>query len=270
MSFRADALDVMLEVALRAARLVTAVYEAPGLKVDFKVGDDPVTAADRQSNLLITTELARAFPGVPIVAEESDPASFAGFQGSPRAFFVDPLDGTREFVQRSGEFGVLVGLAEDGRATAGVIVLPTEGRAFVGAEGVGAFEVAADGSRASISVGTGEDITAARCVVSRWHRGPREDAILARLGARLVVCGSAGLKGLRVATGDADLFVHPAMAGYRWDSCAPAAIVRAAGGVFTDLRGQAIDYRAARLENDGGACVGNPTLHAAALARLGA
>lgn len=267
MSFRADATEAMLVAAGSAARAVMRVYEA-GFDVDFKIGDDPVTAADREANALVIAELSRAFPGVPIVAEESDPASYAGFQRSPRAFFVDPLDGTREFVQRSGEFGVLIGLAEDGRATAGAIVLPSVARTFVGAEGLGAFEVHADGSRVPIAVSATTDIEMASCVVSRWHRGPREDAVLAKLGARLVVCGSAGLKGLRVATGEADLFVHPAMAGYRWDTCAPEAIVRAAGGVFTDTRGDAIDYRGDCLENDGGACVGNPTLHASALARL--
>jgi 3'(2'), 5'-bisphosphate nucleotidase len=267
-SLRAEAMEAMLSLALDAARIVQRAYETPGLKVDFKEGDDPVTAADRDANQLVTTELARRFPGIPIVAEESDPATFEGFQASPAAFFVDPLDGTREFVNRTDEFAVMIGLAEDGRPTAGAIVAPAKGRAFVAAEGAGAFEVRSDGTCVPISVSARGEIEGATCVVSRWHRPPASDALLAKLGARLRVVGSAGLKGLEVATGEADLYVQPTMAGYLWDTCAPEAIARAAGAVFTDAHGAAIDYRRARLDNHAGACVGNPILHAAALARL--
>ncbi len=268
MSLRAEAMEAMLAIATDAAGIVQRTYDTPGLQVEFKEGDDPVTAADRDANAFITAALARRFPGVPIVAEESDPTTFAGFQASPAAFFVDPLDGTREFVGRTGEFAVMLGLAEDGRPTAGAIVAPAKGRAFVAARGAGAVEVRADGTRMPIAVSAQTDIARATCVVSRWHRPPASDALLGKLGARLRVVGSAGLKGLEVATGEADLYVQPTMAGYLWDTCAPEAIARAAGAVFTDARGAPIDYRRARLDNHAGVCAGNPILHAAALARL--
>jgi 3'(2'), 5'-bisphosphate nucleotidase len=128
---------VALAAALEASELVMSVYAAP-FDVHFKAKDDPVTRADREANAHICERLERAFPGVPIVAEESDPSTYANFERADAAWFVDPLDGTREFVARNGEFAVMIGLAEGGRATVGVVVAPAWDRAFVGVVGVGA------------------------------------------------------------------------------------------------------------------------------------
>ncbi|HEY6080618.1 MAG TPA: inositol monophosphatase family protein, partial [Polyangiaceae bacterium] len=108
-------LEAMLRIASEAARVVMEVYAKP-FSVDYKAPSDPVTEADRRANALIVELLSREFPGVPIVAEESDPATFAEFRASERIFFVDPVDGTREFVDRNGEFAVMIGLVEGTRA----------------------------------------------------------------------------------------------------------------------------------------------------------
>jgi 3'(2'), 5'-bisphosphate nucleotidase len=129
-----------------------------------------------------------------------------------------------------------------------VVVCPVDKRAFLGAVGVGAFEIDEGGARKPLHVKATRELGEATCVVSRSHRGPEVDAILARLGCKaLVPCGSAGIKAVRVATGETDLYVHPARAGMRWDTCAPEAIVRAAGGVLTDTAGNAYDYRSAAI-----------------------
>jgi 3'(2'), 5'-bisphosphate nucleotidase len=142
------------------------VYAAP-FDVEYKAKDDPVTRADKEANALLVDRLSRAFPGMPIVAEESDPASYAGFGAAAAAWFVDPLDGTREFVARNGEFAVMLGLAERGRATVGVIVAPAWNRAFVGVVGEGAWEVATDGALTPIHVTTRSSLAGASFVVSR-------------------------------------------------------------------------------------------------------
>lgn len=265
----AETLEAMLTVARAAAALVKRVYDAHDYVVELKGPKDPVTVADRDANALIVAELARLFPGVPVVAEESPPEAFAGFETEPRAFFVDPLDGTAEFVARNGEFAVMIGLAEHGRPTAGVVVCPDGGRAFAGARGVGAFEVAATGARTPLTGSRVTSLAEARCVVSRSHRDAAVDAALARLGCgALVPCGSAGIKAVRVATGEADLYVHPARAGMRWDTCAPEAIVTAAGSVLTDVRGAPYDYRSTALANSSGAICAPPALHALAVEAL--
>jgi 3'(2'), 5'-bisphosphate nucleotidase len=106
-----------------AGRIVLEVY-ARDFSVDYKASGDPVTAADRRANALLIDRLGDAFPGVPIVAEESARAAYEGFREAERILFVDPLDGTREFVDRNGEFAVMVGLVEGSRAVAGVVHAP--------------------------------------------------------------------------------------------------------------------------------------------------
>jgi 3'(2'), 5'-bisphosphate nucleotidase len=252
-----------LEVALEAAKEVMAVYAGP-FAVEFKAKDDPVTIADKNSNALVCERLARAFPGVPVVAEESDPSAYAGFAAAETAWFVDPLDGTREFVTRNGEFAVMIGLAEHGRATVGVIVAPAWGRAFVGVVGEGAWEVSPGGTRTAIHVSSRDTLAGARFVISRSRSPDQVATFLATLGGHPAVQhGSAGLKGVLVALGEADVYVQPGAAGMRWDACATEALVRAAGGQLTELDGADLDYRNGEIGNQRGMLATNGKLHRA-------
>jgi len=259
---------VALDAAWEASAIVMRVYEEP-FEVEFKAENDPVTRADKESNALLCARLRSAFPEVPIVAEESDRASYAGFEKSPAAWFVDPLDGTREFVARNGEFAVMIGLAERRRAVLGVIVAPVWNRAFVGIVGEGAWEVAKDGTRTPIHVSSQATLRGASIVVSRSHMPPAIDAYVASVGAqKAVVYGSAGLKAVLVATAAHDVFLQPLPAGMRWDSCASEAILKGAGGEWTDARGEIFDYGTVSLANDTGMVGTNGLLHAATLAAI--
>src|SRR5690606_3272943 len=133
-----DVLQTLLPIARAAADVISRVYRTP-FDVDYKGPSDPVTVADREANELICAALRDRYPDVPIVAEESDPATFADFRSHRHVFFVDPLDGTREFVKRNGQFVVMIGLLADERALAGVIHVPDEDRAYAGVVGEGAF-----------------------------------------------------------------------------------------------------------------------------------
>ena len=262
----------LLDVAARAASAILRVY-ATDFGVDYKSANDPVTIADREANGIICDTLTRAFPGIPVVAEESDPTTYADFREAPAAFFVDPLDGTRDFVKRNGEFVVMIGLAEGGRATHGVIHAPATGRAFAGGGALGAFEAIGHGTlqavRRPLRVSDVRTMKEARLVVSRSRPSKALlDAARALGIAEVTELGSAGLKALRVASGESELYAHGGVAGSRWDACAPEAITRAAGGVTTDLDGAPIDYRGASLENDRGIVVSNGHLHEAMLAAL--
>jgi 3'(2'), 5'-bisphosphate nucleotidase len=253
-------LEPLLDIANEAARLVLEVYETP-FSVDFKGPKDPVTAADRRANDLICRQLADVFPGVPIVAEESDPATFAGYQKRERVFFVDPLDGTAEFVGRNGEFVVMIGLLEESAARAGVIVAPAKEMAWAGLVGAGAWEIEG-GARRAIGVSSVDHLSGARVISSRSHRSPTLERALSALGGKeLVSLGSAGLKGAEIATGRAEIYVATGRAGKRWDACAVDALVTAGGGRFTDSFGTAVDYRSASLENDRGLIATNGRLH---------
>jgi 3'(2'), 5'-bisphosphate nucleotidase len=260
---------IALDVAREAADLVMHVYAAP-FDVEYKAKDDPVTRADREANALVCERLARAFPGVPVVAEESDPVTYADFALAERAWFVDPLDGTREFVARNGEFAVMIGLAERGRATVGVVVAPAWGRAFVGVVGEGAWEVgASDGSQRPIHVSSRDALSGARFVVSRSRRPARATAFIASVGGEPPIAhGSSGLKGVLVALGEADVYLQPGAAGMRWDACATDALVRAAGGELTDAHGSSIDYTARELVNSRGMIATNGKIHRAVVDAL--
>lgn len=265
---RAEILDAVLNIAREAEAIIARIY-AGEPEVEYKGPGDPVTNADKQANELICKRLSALYPDVPIVAEESDEASFAGWRDAPRSFFVDPLDGTIEFVSRTGEFVIMIGMAEEGRATLGVILSPVTGKAWIGAVGIGAFEVDSDGKREPIHVSEMPTLDRARVVITRSHPSQRLSTVLDAIdAAKVTPLGSAGLKAVRVAAGGADIYVQPGRCGKRWDSCAPEAIVRAAGGSFTDAHGQFIDYAGGALENTTGVLVTNGHLHEAALAKV--
>jgi 3'(2'), 5'-bisphosphate nucleotidase len=255
--------QLALDVAREAAAVVMRVYAAP-FDVEYKAKDDPVTRADKEANALIVERLSRETPGVPIVAEESDPAHYAGFASAEAAWFVDPLDGTREFVARNGEFAVMIGLAERGRASLGAIVAPAWGLAFVGVVGEGAYEVDAAGRSRAIHVSSRSDLAGASIVVSRSRAPARIEAFVASIGAaRAMPHGSSGLKGVLVAIGNHDAYIQPGRAGMRWDACATEALVVAAGGACTDAYGDPFDYRTADIENSRGLLASNGKLHPA-------
>lgn len=262
-------LEIAVALARRAGEVVMGVYDAGAVHVDYKGPDDPVTRADRESNALLVEGLSREFPGVPIVAEESPASDYAGWRESDACWFVDPVDGTREFVERNGEFAVMIGLAVGGRAVLGVVDECAHGRRFAAAEGVGAFEILGDGTWKPMRVSTQNDVRKARIVSSRMRPSELLTRVLAAAGAppsRPV--GSCGVKGARVASAEADAYVHIERAGYRWDACATEALVVGAGGVMTDAGGDRLDYRAASLANSRGLFASNGLLHDLLLARL--
>lgn len=261
-------LEAMIRIASDAAVLVESVYRTP-FHVDFKGPRDPVTEADRQANDLICSRLAAEFPGVPIVAEESAPSTFEGFREAPQVFFVDPVDGTNEFVEKNDEFVVMIGFIDGARATHGVIHAPVPHVAWAGSTLTPAVEIDRDGARSPLRVSEVATLASSRVVSSRSHRSARLERVLNDLGVREIVArGSAGLKGAEVARGKAELYLAPHYAGKRWDACASDALVKAAGGRVTDAYGEILDYRAESLSNDRGLVATNAHIHDAVLEQL--
>lgn len=257
----AETLEAMLTVARAAAALVKRVYDAHDYVVELKGPKDPVTVADRDANALIVAELARLFPGVPVVAEESPPEAFAGFEAEPRAFFVDPLDGTAEFVARNGEFAVMIGLADGGRAILGVVDCPAWEYSVAGGDRVPSFREASGGARTLLKPRTERELANATAFVSR-SRGDATRMILESLGVReILLRGGAGVKGIGVAQGEADLYLQTGRAGKLWDSCAPEAIATGCGVRFTDPDGNGFDYRREALDLDAGVLCATPAIH---------
>jgi 3'(2'), 5'-bisphosphate nucleotidase len=269
---RADVLAKLLSAARGASELVMRVYGEADVGAELKGPNDPVTRADKEANAYILARLHADLPGIPIVAEESDASAFQGFEAERAALFVDPVDGTRDFIAKNGEFCVMIGLAEEGRATVGVVLCPVfQGarRTYGAAEGLGAFLFDDGDARTPIHVAAVTDFSDVRCAVSRFQRSKSVDAKLASLACKeLVTIGSSGIKGVQVANGGVELYAHPSRGKVKlWDACAPDAIVRAAGGLLTDARGVPFDYRGAVAQGEG-TVAANPALHAEAVRRF--
>jgi 3'(2'), 5'-bisphosphate nucleotidase len=223
------------------------VYSTP-FTVEHKPGGaGPVTLADQRANALIVEGLRRAFPNDGVVAEESEDNSDA--PRFRRCWFVDPVDGTAEFVDRNGMFAVHIGLAIEGKAVVGVVYGPVPNKLYSGIVGQGAFVEERDGRR-EIRVAPPRPTKDLRLVVSRSHKSKITGLIREALGITHVTeMGSVGLKTGMLADGLADLYLHPSKRSYRWDSCAPEAVLRAAGGVLTDFSGAPYRYDGAELHN---------------------
>ena len=272
---RVRLLAELTRLAEGASRLVLEVYATPFL-VEEKAPRDLVTLADKRANAFLVEGLARAFPGVPIVAEESPAADFEGFHRAPACFFVDPLDGTSEFVDRNGEFVVMIGLTENGRPTAGVVMAPVTGHVFRGSvpdsvRGRPAIAemLSNEGGTQPLVPTPRTDLRGARFVASHRRRTPALESFLADVPEGVVQpLGSAGLKAVAVATGRADAFVHLGIAGKLWDACATEALVTAAGAVVTDAFGKPLVYDSPDLVLASGVVMANAALHPAIIARL--
>jgi 3'(2'), 5'-bisphosphate nucleotidase len=264
---------ILLDIAREASRRVMEIY-ATEFTVELKGPEDPVTRADREANEIICSALAREFPDASVVAEETAPDAheLARLLERERVFFVDPVDGTREFADKNGEFAVMIGLAVKGRAALGVVTVPAAGYVMFGRVGAGAFlsrtlDVSDTTPLEPLRVTALADSKSARAVVSRSHRSAKLVPILERLGVTSEVpIGSVGLKVARVVQAIADLYVHPSKGAKKWDACGPSAILEAAGGRFTDCTGAPIDFAAPELELSNGIVATNGALHDAVIA----
>lgn len=263
-----SALSTIGEIARQAGKGILETYAAE-FSVEYKGPEDPVTEADRRANDFICARVRQEFPHAAVVAEESDPAEFADYREHSQVFFVDPLDGTREFVARNDQFVVMIGLLERDRPSLGVIYSPTQDTLWSGECGVGAFRQVGGVEPEAIEMSKVSSASEANLVVSRSRRSARLSEALTAIGvSRVSPLGSAGLKGAEVAQGAADAYLAVGPCGMLWDSCAVEALVTAAGGVFTTARGEEIDYRGKALRLTDGILAANSALHEVLQAEL--
>ena len=251
-------LSVAVELARQAGQAVMDVY-ATDFAVAYKGKNDPVTEADRQGNDLIVKGLQAAFPRDTVVAEES-PFPDA-ILTSGRVWYVDPLDGTKDFIARNGEFSVMIGLAVNGQAQLGVVYRPEGDVLYAGAVGNEAW-MELGGIRSPLAIKERDSGRLLTLAVSRSHRHPMVEKIGQALGVgNEIPLGSVGLKIGLIARGEADVYLEPGPYTKLWDSCGPEAILRAAGGEFTTILGQPLVYGLRQLANTHGLLASNGCCH---------
>lgn len=242
---RTELLDILTQVARDAGRVIMSIY-ATDFAVRGKEDDSPVTEADEKAEKVIVTALRKLTPGVSVIAEEEVAAGRVE-KAASMFWLVDPLDGTREFINRNGEFTVNIALIEDGVPVLGVVFAPAIDRMFAGASGVGAFLEDAQGHRAIQTRSVPEE--GLTVVASRSHGDPQvlQNFLGDRKVAELRTAGSS-LKICLVAAGEADLYPRFGRT-MEWDIAAGDAVLRAAGGRLTDVDDAQMLYGKAGFEN---------------------
>lgn len=222
---------VMRRLALEAGDRIMEIYEAPDFEVKSKSDLSPVTEADEAADALISAGLAEAFPTVALVTEEQA-ASHA--QSVDTFLIVDPLDGTKEFIQRRGDFTVNIAYVEAGVPLRGVVYAPAKGRLFYtladgrAVEELGAFDKDQPGEQKPITVSV-PDNRGLMVVASKSHRDQATDDYIARYAVKDMTSAGSSLKFCLVATGEADLYPRLGRT-MEWDTAAGDAVLRGAGG----------------------------------------
>ncbi len=262
---RLDTLDLTAEIELactlaREAATIVNTFYVGSSEVRYKPGNEPVTEADRSANLHIVSRIQAEFPEDGLLSEESKDNLIR--LNKARVWIIDPLDGTKEFIARNGEFSIMIGLAIGGKAVMGVIMQPDPGLLYIGAVNHGAY-LYEHGERIPLAVSTQTDVSRMVMVSSRSHRQQIVDKV--RKDLRITserVSGSVGVKVGLISRQLADLYPHPSPGCKEWDICAPAALLEAAGGQITDCWGSPLTFNKRDVRAHNGLLASNGQSHA--------
>lgn len=253
----AELLPGVLDAVAAASTAILEVYAA-GLTVEYKADDSPITRADRAAHQILAARLASLTPGIPVLSEEAEEAhGFETRRNWRELWLVDPLDGTREFIGRNGEFTVNVALIRDHEPVLGVVAAPALGQTYFAARGHGAFRASDGAAPRPIHARRAADPLVV--VGSRSHRGDSLDELLARLGPHELRPTGSALKFCLVAEGTADFYPRLGPTS-EWDTAAAQAVLEVAGGAVTMLDGTPLRYnRRDTLLNPHFIAYGDPT-----------
>jgi len=223
--------DTLVRLALEAGAKIMEIYASGEMDTQSKADQSPVTAADLAADAVISAGLAVAYPEIPAVTEEA--ADSHEQTGLDRFFLVDPLDGTKEFIKRRGEFTVNIALIEGSAPVAGVVYAPAKERLFV-TRGDGAVEItvvggAVDPKTARALHVTAPDNAALTVVASKSHRDQATDDYIAKFNVVDFKSAGSSLKFCLLAAGEADFYPRLGRT-MEWDTAAGHAVLRAAGG----------------------------------------
>ena len=233
-------------LALEAGRAIMTFYRE-GTAVEIKQDCSPVTEADKVADRLIVAGLRAAAPHIPIISEESTGARTPAALAGESFWLVDPLDGTREFIARTGEFTVNIALIEVGRPVLAVLHAPAQGETYVADGQGGAVRFVGDGAPQTIRTRPVPDVGPA-VIASRSHRDAETDAYIAKLRPSRTESAGSALKFGLLARGEADLYPRFGRT-MEWDTAAGQAVLEAAGGHVRDMSGRALRYGKAGLVN---------------------
>lgn len=234
-----ELLNPVIQIAYQAGKAIMEVYDA-GFSVDRKSDQTPVTEADMAANQVIESGLKELTPHLPILTEETKPVPYAERKNWPRYWLIDPLDGTREFIKRNGEFTVNIALIDNDESVLGVVYAPVIGVLYYAAKGQGAFKQESTSDPVTICV---NEKCSGKIVVACGRSHPTEEVknFIENLGEHEIIRVGSALKSCLVAEGKADLYARLGPTS-EWDTAAAQCVVEEAGGVITDTAMQRLRY----------------------------
>jgi 3'(2'), 5'-bisphosphate nucleotidase len=245
-------------LAIEAGNRIMEIYNQADFNIQLKSDNSPITFADRLANDYIVANLQTAFPKFGILSEESqdDPIRLK----KPFVWIIDPLDGTKEFIKRNGEFTVNIGLVENGSPRLGVIWAPALGDLYYAAEGLGAFYERPGEPAQPIRCSTRAKIEEMVLMKSRSHAGEKETLLTERHQFAAVKTSGSSIKLCLIARGEADVYFRFGPTS-EWDICAANCILEQAGGKLTDCLGNPVVYNRPDPLNRNGFISSNNTIH---------
>ena len=253
-------LHQVVDIAVQAGQQILEVYEHNDFDVEIKGDGSPLTVADRRAHRLIESSLSSLTPDIPILSEESTQEAFEQRRGWTRFWLVDPLDGTKEFVKRNGEFTVNIALIDQGKPVIGVVHTPVQGKNHFAEKGGGAFTSVLGGDISEIT-SRAVDPKGISMVASRSHRGVAVEQYLSNLKQQLdqveILSMGSSLKLCLVAEGKADIYPRLGPTS-EWDTAAAHCVVEVAGGKVIRLDGSPLIYNKENILNPWFLACGDP------------
>ena len=242
-------LEIAKSTAVKAGEAILEIYNRADIEVEYKKDHSPLTIADKTANKLIVEALRNHFPTYAILSEEEKDDKTR--LSNDYCFVVDPLDGTKEFIKRNGQFTVNIALAYQHESVIGVIYVPVTKELYYGARGYGSFLQSADGCVRKLAVSDNRDMSALRVVISNSHGCKQMDDLIEKYQLTNLLKVGSSLKGCMIAEGKADVYYrfNPTM---EWDTAAMQCIAEEAGAIFRQMDDTVMYYNRENSLNEKG------------------
>ncbi len=249
--------ELAINAIRKASKTVMEIYNS-NFSTSLKNGNESITEADIKSNQLISNTLSES--NHPILSEESKD-NLEKRLDAKKVWIVDPLDGTTDFVNKTGEFTIMIALVEDHIPILGVISNPSQNTLYVAQKGHCAYSISNDDDWKKLGVTTTDELTNCKVVGSRFHQSENERKFLKELNISQFTSRGSSLKAIDLCLAKADLYFTFTSKMKQWDTCASNCTVIEAGGKFTDMNGNVLKYNRQKLNHENGLLVSNGIIH---------
>ena len=255
---RISELGNIIEGVISAGEKIIEIYETD-FSTEKKDDDSPITQADIESNKILKNVLEKT--GITILSEEDidDKKRLS----EEKIWIIDPLDGTTDFVNRTGEFTIMVGLVEKHKSVLGLVYWPIKKKMYLAESGKGVFCYDEEWEKIGVSVMS--ELQNCQALVSRHHLSEKEKKLLDEMEISVVTSIGSSLKVTEIASGEAEIYVTTTNKMKQWDTCASNCIISEAGGKMTDISGKDMIYNTESVNHENGILVTNGIIHQDAL-----